>query len=131
MPHTNADLMPPPATEGCWYFNEGEAIPLWLQQPTNCVLRAGCDLVVTSRDGYYEIRTRYPVMREGAALILGEATGTGQPHVQGGGRGVMFFCTPTVSDEVYEAVVKGTIPMPTAQKPGQPGWGLAFPLPRH
>jgi len=85
-------LEPSAARERAWYFSAGDTVPEWLEkiEKGNCTLTFGVDVVVTSKDGGYEVRPQGIADNAGPILhVVNQGNVT--PEIKGGGNGVAII----------------------------------------
>ncbi|WP_176037657.1 hypothetical protein [Brucella tritici] len=78
--------------ERAWYFSAGDTVPQWLEkiEKGNCTLTFGVDVVVTSKDGGYEVRPQGIADNAGPILhVVNQGNVT--PEIKGGGNGVAII----------------------------------------
>ena len=78
--------------ERAWYFSAGDTVPEWLEkiEKGNCTLTFGVDVVVTSKDGGYEVRPQGIADNAGPILHV-VSHGNVTPEIKGGGNGVAII----------------------------------------
>lgn len=78
-------------SERAWYFTKGTPLPAWLVE-SNIELFAGADLLVTSRNGGYEIRPQNFPMGLSDSIIHGpNPDKVAHVFVKGGGNGIAII----------------------------------------
>lgn len=99
----NADAM----RERAWYFSAGDTVPEWLEkiEKGNCTLTFGVDVVVTSKDGGYEVRPQGIADNAGPILHL-VSHGNVTPEIKGGGNGVAIIGYNRPYDETAEGKIE-------------------------
>ncbi len=86
--------------ERAWYFSAGDTVPEWLEkiEKGNCTLTFGVDVVVTSKDGGYEVRPQGIADNAGPILhVVNQGNVT--PEIKGGGNGVAIIGYNSPYDE--------------------------------
>lgn len=80
------------APERAWYFKSGDTVPEWLEKIESgyCTLTFGVDVVVTSKDGGYEVRPQGIADNAGPILHVVNK-GNVTPEIKGGGNGVAII----------------------------------------
>lgn len=91
------------APERAWYFKSGGTVPEWLEkiEKGNCTLTFGVDVVVTSKDGGYEVRPQGIADNAGPILHVVNH-GNVTPEIKGGGNGVAIIGYNRPYDETAE-----------------------------
>lgn len=98
-------LVPCATRERAWYFNAGDTVPEWLQQieKGNCTLTFGVNIVVTSKDGGYEVRPQHLIDNPGPLMVVDGTDNNELIEIRGGGNGVNFVGYNHPYDETAEA----------------------------
>jgi|GEM_PF-3690660 len=93
--------------ERAWYFSAGDAVPEWLEkiEKGNCTLTFGVDVVVTSKDGGYEVRPQGIADNAGPILHV-VSHGNVTPEIKGGGNGVAIIGYNRPYDETAEGKIE-------------------------
>jgi len=93
--------------ERAWYFSAGDTVPKWLEkvEKGNCTLTFGVDVVVTSKDGGYEVRPQGIADNAGPILhVVNQGNVT--PEIKGGGNGVAIIGYNRPYDETAEGKIE-------------------------
>jgi len=93
--------------ERAWYFNAGDYVPAWLEkiEKGNCTMTFGVDVVVTSKDGGYEVRPQGIADNAGPILHVVNK-GNVTPEIKGGGNGVAIIGYNRPYDETAEGKIE-------------------------
>ncbi|QNQ43009.1 hypothetical protein [Brucella intermedia] len=93
--------------ERAWYFSAGDTVPEWLEkiEKGNCTLTFGVDVVVTSKDGGYEVRPQGIDDNAGPILYV-VSHGNVTPEIKGGGNGVAIIGYNRPYDETAEGKIE-------------------------
>lgn len=79
-----------PTNEKAWYLTKGDHVPEWIVRVENGTITFGVDVLVTSRNGGYEIRP-YMKTKGGDAILNLTGTNESTPNLYGGGNGIIII----------------------------------------